>query len=108
VGQGDISTLLLIASSLASSTHSIHHLPSTWGFKWVFSHAPWKDDVPQNRTDSSAGQRCKGGKSEQVRELEQGGEEMALPYLAERMMTRASSSLASSSSDVTFLVPGSN
>lgn len=42
------------------------------------------------------------------RKSEQGGDGTARPHLAERMMTLASSSFASSSSDVTFLVPGSN
>lgn len=61
--------------------------------------------MPQICTDSRAGQHCKGEQGIWCR-----GEEGELsgPHLAERMMTRASSSLASSSSDVTFLVPGSN
>lgn len=64
-----------------------------------------KSGVPQICMDSRAGQCCKGEQGIWSR-----GEEGGLcgSHLAERMMTRASSSLASSSSDVTFLVPGSN
>lgn len=52
-------------------------------------------------TDCSAGQRWERGNQSR-------GEAAAQPHLAERMMTLASSSFASSSSAVTFLVPGSN